>query len=125
MKKIIFLLIIISAALFAQQKRTHLMDALEKRDIKTAIALINSGVDINTKDRMGETPLIEAAEEGLTEVVKVLIEKKANLNAANVRNRTALSRASYKGHTEIVLMLVDAGADRSIKSEGIKILFLY
>ena len=72
MKKIIFLLIIISAALFAQQKRTPLMDALEKRDIKTAIALINSGVDINTKDRMGETPLIEAAEEEAGRAAEVL-----------------------------------------------------
>lgn len=70
MKKIIFLLIFISAVSFAAQKRSPLMDALEKRDTKTAIALINSGVDINTKDRMGETPLIEASEEGLTEVLK-------------------------------------------------------
>ena len=82
MKKIIFLFIIINAALLAQQKRTPLMDALEKRDTKTAIALINSGVDINTKDRMGETPLIEAAEEGLTEVVKVLIDKESKFECS-------------------------------------------
>ena len=84
-----------SLSLFAQRKMTPLMEALEKKDSKRAIELINSGADINTKDRMGETPLIEAAEEGLTEVVSLLIEKKADIikylknpetNAKQLRN---------------------------------------
>ena len=63
MKKIIILIMLFSLSLFAQRKMTPLMEALEKKDSKRAIELINSGADINTKDRMGETPLIEAAEE--------------------------------------------------------------
>ena len=67
MKKILVLIFIISVTVFAQRKMTPLMEALEKKDTKRAIELINSGVDLNTRDRRGETPLIEAAEEGLIE----------------------------------------------------------
>ncbi len=55
MKKIIVLIFmaVFSLSLFSQQKRTPLMDALENKDTKRAIELINSGADLNTRDRRG------------------------------------------------------------------------
>ena len=117
MRNILILIFMFSVILFGKQSSNALMDSLDKKDVKKAIELINSGADINSKDRMGETPLIEASEEGLTEVVRVLVDKKVNLNAVNVRKRTALSRAASKGYTEIVKILVDAGADINIKDK--------
>lgn len=55
MKRIIVFIMFFSLSLFAQRKMTPLMEALEKRDVKKSIELINSGADINAKDRMGET----------------------------------------------------------------------
>ena len=123
MKKIIVLIFIMafSLSLFSQQKRTPLMDALEKRDTRRAIEIINSGAELNTKDRMGETPLIEASEEGLTEVVDLLVKKGANLNIGNVRNRTALICASLRGYSKIVSILVDAGASTVENKSGISV----
>ena len=69
MRNILILIFMFSVILFGKQSSNALMDSLEKKDVKKAIELINSGADINSKDRMGETPLIEASEEGLTEVV--------------------------------------------------------
>ena len=63
MKKILVFIFIISISVFAQRKMTPLMEALERKDIKKAIELINAGADLNTRDRRGETPLIEAAED--------------------------------------------------------------
>ena len=54
MKKILVFIFIISISVFAQRKMTPLMEALERKDIKKAIELINAGADLNTRDRRGE-----------------------------------------------------------------------
>ena len=106
---------ILSLGLFANESDT-LMNALKNDDINKAKELIMSGVNINTRNIIGETPLMEAAEKGYTEIVELLLNKRVNINISNVKNITALSKAAYNGHTDIVKLLVNADGDRDGKT---------
>ena len=80
--KIAFVIIatfILSLGLFANESDT-LMNALKNDDINKAKELIMSGVNINTRNIIGETPLMEAAEKGYTEIVGLLLNKRVNIN---------------------------------------------
>ena len=96
---VIIAIFILSLGLFANESDT-LMNALKNDDINKAKELIMSGVNINTRNIIGETPLMEAAEKGYTEIVELLLNKRVNINISNVKNITALSKAAYNGHTD-------------------------
>ena len=86
-------------------------------------ALINTGVDVNTKDKSGFTPLFHAVtlDENLREIVTLLIQNGANIIAKNKKyGLTPLLYASFAGYDESVELLIKNGAnicDRDI-SEG-------
>lgn len=69
--------------------------------------LIKNGVNINAKDRVGETALMFASKYGYLEKVKLLIESGADINAKNKYGSTSLIWASSEGHLEIVKYLVE------------------
>ena len=96
---------ILSLSLFGSEQDL-LMRALKNNDINKAKELIMAGVNINTRNMIGETPLMEAAEKGFTEIVELLLNKKVNINVGNVKNRTALSKAAEEGHIEIVKVML-------------------
>ena len=77
------------------------------------IEAINSGANVNAKDKYGYTALMLAAENGHIEIVNTLI--KAGTDIKN-DGRRALRLAASKGHTEIVNALINAGAD--VKNDG-------
>lgn len=125
--KIAFVIIatfILSLGLFANESDT-LMNALKNNDINKAKELIMAGVNINTRNMIGETPLMEASEKGFTEIVELLLNKKVNINVGNVRNRTALSKAAEEGHIEIVKLLVNADATLNIRDRDKKTALAY
>ncbi len=125
--KIAFVIIatfISSLGLFANESDT-LMNALKNDDINKAKELIMSGVNINTRNIIGETPLMEAAEKGYTEIVELLLNKRVNINISNVKNITALSKAAYNGHTDIVKLLVNADATLNIRDRDGKTALTY
>ena len=72
---IIITTFILSLGLFANEPDL-LMKALKNNDIDKAKELIISGVNINTRNMIGETPLMEASEKGFTEIVELLLNKK-------------------------------------------------
>lgn len=125
--KIAFVIIatfMLSLGLFANESDT-LMNALKNDDINKAKELIMSGVNINTRNIIGETPLMEAAEKGYTEIVELLLNKRVNINISNVKNITALSKAAYNGHTDIVKLLVNADATLNIRDRDGKTALTY
>ena len=125
--KIAFVIIatfISSLGLFANESDT-LMNALKNDDINKAKELIMSGVNINTRNIIGETPLMEAAEKGYTEIVELLLNKRVNINISNVKNITALSKAAYNGHTDIVKLLVNADATLNTRDRDGKTALTY
>jgi len=84
--------------------------AAKNGNIKKARALINQGVDVNTKTDQGISGLMIATYWNNIEIVKLLIDGSANVNEKDNYGETALMRAARRGNTEIVELLKNAGA---------------
>ena len=90
-----------------------------KGDLEIVKFLVESGADVNAKDKEGWSVLMEASYEGHLKVIKYLIENgKVNVNAKDDDGWTALMRASWRGYFEIVKYLVEKGADINIKNNN-------
>jgi ankyrin repeat protein/tetratricopeptide (TPR) repeat protein len=63
------------------------------------------GVDINSVDKNGYTPLSWAAKHGRTTVVKILLDKRANIHASTPDEKTPVDLANENGHPETVSIL--------------------
>jgi len=77
--------------------------------------LIEHGVDLNCKNKEGNTPLHIAAcpyprVEDL-KTVKLLIENGADINAKNINGETPLHNASLLDQFKIMKYLIEKGAD--------------
>ena len=72
------------------------------------VTLLKAGADVNAKNPLGWTALMEASERGHTEIVSVLLANGADVNAKTNNRYTALMLASEKGHTEIMELLEKA-----------------
>src|SRR5687767_9891484 len=108
------LLILVAAPplAFAQDPKDELFEAARKGDAAAVRALLDKGVDVNTKFRYGATALSYAADKGHLEVVKLLIERKADVNVKDTfYSATPIIWAAQKGHAGVVGALLDAGAE--------------
>ena len=92
--------------------------AILKGDIDCLHRLYQQGVDINAKDRYGQTGLMIAAMNGNANVVQYLIDQGAELNETAKYHLTALMLAVINGHLEIVRSLMAAGADPQVQGSG-------
>lgn len=65
---------------------------------------IKLGVDVNTKDRDGSTPLHLASYHGHPQIVKLLLESGADtqVRAHKWGNRTPIEEAEYKNNKEVI-----------------------
>ncbi|CCM09986.1 protein of unknown function [Cardinium endosymbiont cEper1 of Encarsia pergandiella] len=90
-------------------ERNVMLHVLVKNgDVQAVEALLNKPeVDVNAKDKDGDTPLHIAAQEGHVEVVKELLANKGiQVNLQNNNGETPLYTAAYKGHIEVVKILL-------------------
>lgn len=86
-----------------------LRDAAKFGTTTEVVKHLDSGIDPNTGDSDGWTPLILAAENGHLDVVEALLKSKADPKAAvklGEWGNTALHRASKNGHVDVVAVLV-------------------
>ena len=86
-------------------------DALARRDVAGAGALLDAGADPNTRLSYGKTVLMAAAKAGATGLASRLIERGADVNARNDNGGTALMFAAIPGDAETMALLIDRGAD--------------
>jgi ankyrin repeat protein len=93
-------------------------DAIKRGDVQTVLDLLGRGVDIDARDRYGQTGLMLAAHAGHQEVVETLIAHRANLNVTAKFGLSALMLAIVAGHAEVALLLAKAGADLSLRGTG-------
>jgi ankyrin repeat protein len=84
--------------------------AVNDGDAKTVATLLSLGLDPNTPDATGSTPLMTAARLGHLELASLLIARKADIARRSSHGDTALMFASLKGHLTVVQLLVDKGA---------------
>ncbi len=77
-----------------QRSLTKLKKAIYKKDIRTVRSLLKQGVNVNSRNSSGWTPLHYAVAAGSPEIVKILLEKGADTSIKNGTGRTALELSS-------------------------------
>lgn len=87
-------------------------------DVERLRTLLDTGSDVDARDRYHQTGLMLAAQGGHVDVVRLLIERGADLDVAAKFSLTALMLAVIGGHAEVVRLLVDAGADLTVRGSG-------
>jgi ankyrin repeat protein len=73
--------------------------------------LLNAGAEVNLKDNVGNTPLMQVATLNNLEALKTLLDAGADVNFKNKQGRTALLLAASEGLVNNVRALVLGGAD--------------
>ena len=70
-----------------------LLLAAKKGDVNSVNKLLDQGADINCKDDLGKSPLIQASSEGHVNVIDVLLSKGADINDIDIKGMTPLMNA--------------------------------
>lgn len=78
---------------------------------KVVQLLLNAGLDVDTKDWLGNTALILGSEHGHERIVQMLLDAGASVHTDTKTKGTALRMASENGHEKVVRVLLNAGAD--------------
>ncbi|XP_064107897.1 serine/threonine-protein phosphatase 6 regulatory ankyrin repeat subunit B-like [Macrobrachium nipponense] len=79
--------------------------------------LLESGFDVNCKNKKGNTMLHLAALKGHRELVQLLISKGANVNDKGNMGRTPIHRAVESNDVSIVQELIESAHDAAIDVE--------
>lgn len=101
----------------------YMISAFEKEHLRIADfkALIESGVDVNARDKEGQSPLHYTTLYPNFALAKILISHDADIHAEDKMGNTVLWRAvkNYRGEKElldIILLLLEKGADINKKN---------
>ena len=90
-----------------EEKEDKLFNAIYDDQLEIVKYLIEAGVNINAKDKDGDTALMLASIYNNLNMVKYLIEKGANINYKNVYGQTA---SLYAIDEDIMELLKRSGA---------------
>ena len=83
-------------------------------------AMLDEGVDVNSADDNGNTPLLVAAQQGLKKIAKLLLRRGANINQTNLAGNTVLHYCFAYSFESLGDYFIKKGADDSIaNSEGL------
>ncbi|MCI0745230.1 MAG: ankyrin repeat domain-containing protein [Verrucomicrobia subdivision 3 bacterium] len=97
-------------------------ELIKKGDIIAIRDLVESGMDVNIRNRFEWTPLMVAANEGHGPIVEYLISKGADVAAVNKFGASALAYAALRGECRAIQMLLDAGAPIDVQPHGVSLL---
>ena len=98
--------------------RREWADALLAGDTEALARQVGEGVDVDARDRHGQTGLMVAAMRGDTETVRWLVAHGASLDRVAKFRLSALMLAVINGHAEVARILVAAGADLTLRGTG-------
>ncbi|CAE7826255.1 Notch2, partial [Symbiodinium sp. CCMP2456] len=76
-----------------------------------ALHLISQGVDLDFRNEMGRTPLVQACIKNTPEVITALLAARADVNKKDSHSRSAVYYAAMKENASMVQQLIEAGAD--------------
>lgn len=100
-------------------------EAAKAADIETIKALLSNGIDVNSTDEEGKTPLHVAVERGDRGVVELLLARGADVNAKDKREgpgyltgSTALHIAVSQGAEQLTRLLLAHKADVDAKDNN-------
>ena len=97
-------------------------DAAIGGNIEAVEKHLAAGGDVNAKNDVGATPLLNATSKGHNEIAELLIDKGADVNAMSDTGRTPLYWAADSGYKEIIELLIAKGADVNAKTNDEKTL---
>ena len=111
--------VLLSAALLAQSSPATgpeaLLEAARAGDRARVVALLDSGVDVNTATRYGVSALGFAAERGHIDIVRLLVERGADVNVADVfYGSRPIDFALRSGRLDIALYLLEHGSQGAV-----------
>jgi len=86
-------------------------------DIKTVRLILNSDIDVNSKNKNGVNALIAASNSNHTEIVKLLLEHDGDPNSNDSNLVPLLINATANGNTEMVKILLDCGANPNLQNK--------
>jgi uncharacterized protein len=95
---------------YAQDAAGDIFDLVNAGDAAGVEQALASGVDVNIRDELGQTPMVVAALAGQGGVAWVLLRHGADIKARTDKGMTALHAAAYAGDMEILSLLLDNGA---------------
>ncbi len=87
-------------------------------DLEAVEGLLAAGVEVDARDKYGQTALMLAARHGHSSVVTALLANGAGKDITAKYGLSALMLAVVNHHVEIAKRLVDAGADVSLRGSG-------
>ena len=82
----------------------------EKGDSSAVLVFLSSGVDIDTRDERGWTPLMISTFNGREEVATLLIQNGADVNAKDTAGYGPLHWAAFNGYNSVVKLLIEKRA---------------
>lgn len=91
--------------------KDNIFTAIRSIDYVSINVLLSDGVNIDTVDQEGNTPLMVAAQIGNPRIVDIILSHKADVNKQNNMGETALMIAAKTGQLEIVEKLVSHNAN--------------
>ncbi|KAJ5166811.1 uncharacterized protein N7482_005592 [Penicillium canariense] len=108
-----FQLLVDSHARLTRAGESHsiLHEAALEGNVGIVRVLLDRGLDPNSRDRTGRTPLVSAALQSCYGVVKLLVERKVDLEMKDHQGLTALSTCAFFGLIIPLEILLDCGAD--------------
>jgi hypothetical protein len=107
----LFIISLFSAIVYCSDNDiTVLFTAVATGDNEAAEELLNKGVNVNAKDRYGNTALLIAAENGRANIANFLIAKGASLEDANIYGYTPVFAAVVNGNAEMIEFLIGCGS---------------
>ena len=94
-----------------------LIQAVQDGNLEAVEKYLAAGMDVNTKDGYGATPLSAAALANRDKIAELLLTNGEDVNAKDNDGLTALHAAVLVGSNEIVKLLIDKGADVNTKAK--------
>lgn len=93
------------------------MKAVENNDLWVVSMFLGRGIDIDTRDERGWTPLTISAFNGNEEIAQILVRSGADVQAKDNAGYGPIHWAAFNGYASVVKLLIVKGADVNARSQ--------
>lgn len=103
---------------YVNRSPIELITAIREKEINKVKSLITAGVNVNTKNMYGETPMHFSVLYGTPEIVRYLADRDADVNIGDKDGHTPLYEAAKHDKLEMIDILIEKGARINNLVEG-------
>ncbi|MFN7114011.1 MAG: ankyrin repeat domain-containing protein [Alphaproteobacteria bacterium] len=98
------------------QRGLHVAAMTNQR--KIAAELVKAGAEIEARDHLGRTPLLQAARSGQPNMIEFLLLNRADIKAQDKEGNTVLHLAAESISADTIVALIEAGADTAARNKN-------